>query len=313
MLIGWAAIAALLSARLKPSAIEGTLAGLLTALLSLLALGSILVEQPDPSAFAEGQAPLRPAAALIILGFLLVGAAVGALASLASGRRSSEPDIRVGPDPWPCRLAIAVAAAYVPLVLLGGAVTSTESGMAVRGWPDTFGANMFLYPISLMSQPRVYLEHSHRLFGTLAGMATILFWLMTLVSHETRRRFGVWTTILFLAVCLQGYLGGERVVQNNPYLGAARGIRADRDRVCPPLAPGRAPSYMGVPPISAPKSARLRRFASIALAASLLQLLLGAMYRHLRRGDNPGASHVVMTHAAFSLSSSRWRSSPGRC
>ena len=302
MLLGWVVLAAILARLIRPSLVEGALAGLFTAIVSLLALGSALVVQPDPASYAEGQAPLRPAAALLVLGFLLVGAIIGALSTLAAGRRDAEPDIRVGHDPWPSRLAIAVAAAYVPLVLLGGAVTSTESGMAVRGWPDTFGANMFLYPISLMSQPRIFLEHSHRLFGTLAGVATILLWLMTLSSHETRRRFGVWTTVLLAAICLQGYLGGQRVVQNNQYLGAVHGAFGQvLLAFAAVLALWMSPRYLSLHVLAGVKRKRLRSMVTAALVVSLLQLLFGALYRHLRRGDNPGASHVVMVHAAFSF------------
>ena len=67
----------------------------------------------------------------------------------------------------------AAVVAVAPLLFVGGLVTSTNSGMAVPDWPNTFGSNMFLYPLGPRAQPDVYLEHSHRLFGTLVGLATL--------------------------------------------------------------------------------------------------------------------------------------------
>ena len=42
---------------------------------------------------------------------------------------------------------LTVVATFI-LILLGGLVTSTDSGLAVPDWPTTFGYNMFLYPLS---------------------------------------------------------------------------------------------------------------------------------------------------------------------
>ena len=39
-------------------------------------------------------------------------------------------------------------------------------------WPNTFGTNMFLYPLSKMTGG-IYYEHAHRLFGALVGLTTI--------------------------------------------------------------------------------------------------------------------------------------------
>ena len=304
VLVGWLALATLGAriTRLDPRG--GALAGVLTASVSLLALGSTLVEQPDPAAYLDGVAPLRPAAALIVIGFLCLGTAIGAAGSLLAGVAKREPSLPLpGPDPWPSRLAWVVVASYIPLIVLGGLVTSAEAGMAVRGWPDTFGANMFLYPVSLMSQPRIFLEHSHRLFGTLAGLATIALWLAVLIHPETRRRFGVWATPLFVAICLQGYLGGQRVVLNSPYLAALHGAFGQVVLAYGAvLALWMSPAYRAVRSLPSGVSTRsLRIFTTGALHISILQLVLGAMFRHLRRGESTGATHVLLTHIVVSL------------
>ena len=89
------------------------------------------------------------------------------------------------------------------VLLIGGLVTSTESGMAVPDWPGTFGANMFLYPIGLMAHPRIFLEHSHRLFGAMAGLVSILALLALWTGPARARGEGVrasedaeWVTVL---------------------------------------------------------------------------------------------------------------------
>src|ERR1043166_5117683 len=47
---------------------------------------------------------------------------------------------------WPHRLAVVTACATVPLLFIGGLVTSKGAGLAVPDWPATFGYHMFLYP-----------------------------------------------------------------------------------------------------------------------------------------------------------------------
>jgi len=51
---------------------------------------------------------------------------------------------------------------YVPVIGLGGLVTSHEAGMSVPDWPNTYGYNLFLFPISKWVGG-VFYEHTHRL------------------------------------------------------------------------------------------------------------------------------------------------------
>ncbi len=75
-------------------------------------------------------------------------------------------------NPWPHRLAVLTAAATFLLILVGGVVTNTGTGMAVPDWPTTFGYNMFLYPWSKMVGGVLY-EHTHRLLGSFVGSLTL--------------------------------------------------------------------------------------------------------------------------------------------
>lgn len=111
---------------------------------------------------------------------------------------------------WPHRFALLTCVFTVVLILAGGLVTSTGSGLAVPDWPTTFGYNMFLFPWSKMVGG-VFIEHSHRLLGSLVGILTILTAAAVWKTDERKwmRRLGAFAVGL---VILQGVLGGMRVV-----------------------------------------------------------------------------------------------------
>ena len=116
-------------------------------------------------------------------------------------------------SPWLHRMARLTAGATFFLIVIGGIVTSTESGLAVPDWPTTFGYNMFLYPLSEMVGGILY-EHSHRLMGSLVGLLTVGLFVFLLVKDS--RRWLKWLGFAALvAVIVQGVLGGLRVTQIN--------------------------------------------------------------------------------------------------
>lgn len=65
------------------------------------------------------------------------------------------------------------ACSVFPLIFMGGLVTSHHAGLAVPDWPNSYGYNMFLFPIS-MWQGGIFFEHTHRLLGTVVGFCSIL-------------------------------------------------------------------------------------------------------------------------------------------
>ena len=116
-------------------------------------------------------------------------------------------------SPWLHRIARLTAGATFLLIVIGGVVTSTDSGLAVPDWPTTFGYNMFLYPLSEMVGGILY-EHSHRLMGSLVGILTIA--LFVLILAKDSRKWLKWLGLAALiAVIVQGVLGGLRVTQIN--------------------------------------------------------------------------------------------------
>ena len=142
--------------KLGGGAVSGAIVGLLTGLINLLVLGSLL----------SGETPnqIVPSALLWIPGSLLGSAAVAALGAAFAPASATPMSGRT----WFGIYAKITVAATMLLLAVGGLVTSQEMGLAVVDWPNSYGYNMFLFPLSRMTAG-VYFEHAHRLFGALVG------------------------------------------------------------------------------------------------------------------------------------------------
>lgn len=175
----------------------GLLAGLIAGMVDLLLLGSKLVVQaPSTDAMTETANRLNPDAPVMILGFLALCSSIGAIAGAVG---SSLRPRRVPAIDWRAGFAVVTACTLVPLVVAGGLVTSTDSGMAVPDSVTTYGSIPFLFPLSLMSQPRIFFEHTHRLFGTLVGLTSLVLAVWSIAADRSRRT-GMVASALVLAV-----------------------------------------------------------------------------------------------------------------
>ncbi len=103
-----------------------------------------------------------------------------------------------------------LAAASLLLIAAGGLVTSTDSGLAVPDWPNTYGYFMFSFPFSKMVGGILY-EHGHRLIASTVGLLTIglVVWAWRVEPRRWVRRLS-WTALA--AVVAQGLLGGITVI-----------------------------------------------------------------------------------------------------
>jgi cytochrome c oxidase assembly protein subunit 15 len=121
----------------------------------------------------------------------------------------------------PHLLALFAAVLTLPLLYVGGSVTTYRVGLAVPDWPQTFGINMFLY--DFWNAPfGVRLEHSHRLYGAAVGLATVILAVWFAV-FERRRWLKVLSALALVAVIVQGILGGTRVTEVSTLLAAFHG------------------------------------------------------------------------------------------
>ncbi|MBI1872902.1 MAG: heme A synthase [Acidobacteria bacterium] len=100
--------------------------------------------------------------------------------------------------------------ATLVLIVAGGLVTSTGSGLAVPDWPNTYGWFMFSFPLSKMVGG-IFYEHGHRLIASTVGLLTIILaaWLWKSDPRRWVRRLGF---IGLGAVIAQGLLGGLTVI-----------------------------------------------------------------------------------------------------
>ncbi len=305
LLLGLAAIYLwMLRAHPQPGRMRtALLAGGITGLVNLLIVGSVAVEQPGSTdALAEYANRFRSEALFIIPGSILFCVAAGAIAGgLARGGRGH----LTTKSGWLSRFGLVTALIYLPLITVGGAVTSTESGLAVPDAVTTYGAISILFPFELMSEPRIFLEHSHRLFGTLAGLTTIVLMVCVLI-HDRRRLPMLLAIALVLAVCIQGYMGIKRVSDRNTGIAILHGVFGQVVlALAGVLAATLTESWrsLGEDPERRAAARKAVKFAVVMSAALLLQLAMGAAARHLDRMDppSPGANHARLTHAAFAF------------
>ncbi|MBI3269847.1 MAG: COX15/CtaA family protein [Planctomycetes bacterium] len=115
------------------------------------------------------------------------------------------------------RFTLLLVAATVLLLVAGSLVTSTSSGDAVPDWwfvPISYGT---LFPPAVGA---IWIEHGHRLVASLIGLLTIVLavWLGRSEERAWVRRLGY---AALAGVCLQGCLGGIRVLQLLPPKGIA--------------------------------------------------------------------------------------------
>jgi heme a synthase len=180
--------------------------------------------------------------------------------------------------------AVFVAAGVLILICSGGLVTSHGAGMAVPDWPNSFGYNMFLFPLSHWVGG-VFFEHTHRLIASGVGLLTIALCLLTLRVED--RVWVKWLSgVAVLAVVIQGVLGGLRVTEHNAVLGLFHGCLAQAFFcLVATIAVVTSRFWYRMEPVADQRAVRTLRFWTITLSGMLfIQLALGASMRHSHTG-----------------------------
>ena len=122
---------------------------------------------------------------------------------LPQGGGGGEGEERAGYNAWLYRFALLTTVCTLFLIIIGGLVTSHGAGMAVPDWPNSYGYNMFAFPISKWIGGILY-EHSHRLMASLVGLLTsvLAIWLWIRDTQGRERWLGVGAIALVL-----GFMG----------------------------------------------------------------------------------------------------------
>ena len=170
-----------------------------------------------------------------------------------------------------------------PLIWVGGLVTTYKAGMAVPDWPSTYGYNMFLYPVStwIAGPFDLFIEHGHRLLGSLAGLVTIAFVVAVWRSDDRPwlRRLSLGALAL---VILQGSLGGARVLLDSRTVAMLHGCTGPAffALTCA-LILFTSAGWRDRAAKTDDEAFGVRRLGILVAAMAYVQLLLGAQVRHI--------------------------------
>jgi cytochrome c oxidase assembly protein subunit 15 len=280
----------------------GLKAGLVAGLINLLLIGSLAGGGGGGGAAGGDDSgasrTVLGALALWMIGNLLISSVLGALGGMIGARSPRRHQLDVN---W-FGLFLRVAAVTVFLLLItGGLVTGLRAGLAVPDWPNSFGHNMLLYPLSQM-RGGVYYEHAHRLYGMLVGVTAITA-AASMFLFDDRRWLRALGIAYLIMVCIQGTLGGTRVTEQSIILAIIHGVFGQIVfATIVAMAAFTSTTWMSSTPAGLEARARIDRTLSLALVIMLIvQLGLGAMYRHLRREwDNPPEPlHPLYAHIAL--------------
>lgn len=178
------------------------------------------------------------------------------------------------------RLAVVTAMATAALLFVGGLVTSTGSGLAVPDWPLSFGQ---VFPPMVGG---VLFEHGHRLAAAAVGCLTLALALWTVLA-EPRPGVRALGLLALFAVVLQGVLGGVTVLYKLPVAVSVTHACLAQLFFCLTVTLAVVTGRRWIDARPHPTAAvqpTLSVLAGAATAIVFLQVLLGAIMRHLGAG-----------------------------
>ena len=175
-----------------------------------------------------------------------------------------------------------VAGCTFLLLLAGGMVTSTASGLAVPDWPLSFG--QWMPPM----EGGVLYEHGHRMIASFVGLLIVIeaIWLGRVEERRWVRALG-WAALA--GVVVQGLLGGLTVLLRLPdavsvsHAGLAQLVFG----LTVTIAVVSSRGWAGVADEPRPVDRRapsLVHLAAVVAALVFVQILLGAVVRHTGAG-----------------------------
>ncbi|MGB2867337.1 MAG: COX15/CtaA family protein [Bacteroidota bacterium] len=174
---------------------------------------------------------------------------------------------------------VFVSFCTVLLLVAGGLVTSTGSGLAVPDWPLSYGQVM---PPMVGG---IFFEHGHRMIASFVGFLTVIltFWIMKV----EKRRWVRWISVASLAaVILQGLLGGLTVYLLLPPAVSASHATLAQTFFClvASLALFSSRWWLTRSPasISIPRNTMV--IVAMSVVAVYIQLILGSVMRHTDSG-----------------------------
>lgn len=179
------------------------------------------------------------------------------------------------------RFSLATAITTFFLIIAGGLVTSTGSGLAVPDWPLSYG--MLMPPMI----GGIFYEHGHRMVATLVGFLTtvLALWLW---KREKRRWMKALGFVALAAVILQGALGGLTVLFLLPTAISVSHATLAQTFFCLVSSIALFTSRWWMEQdhrmMEESEGTRMRKLVVLTTASVYLQLILGALMRHTGSG-----------------------------
>lgn len=186
------------------------------------------------------------------------------------------------------RFCKSVAASTFLLIVAGGLVTSTGSGLSVPDWPLSYG--QFFPPMV----GGIRFEHTHRVIAGIVALMTavmaVLLW-----RYERREWVRILGFIALSAVLLQALLGGLTVIFLLPdWISIAHACLGQTFfSLVVAIAWITAPSWSpeGFRVLSRTETLSFRRLAFMTTTFIYAQLVAGAVLRHAQKGVTV---HVIL-------------------
>ena len=169
--------------------------------------------------------------------------------------------------------------------------------MAVPDWPNTFGYNLFLYPWAtwLLGPWDLFVEHGHRLLGALVGLLTIALCISVWRGDSRRWMLGL-SVLALVAVIGQGVLGGLRVLRDDRLLAMVHGCLGPAFfALCVAIAVLTSRRWLNeAGPAPHERAAKFQRLALLTTLLVYVQLVLGALVRHVPIGADPSVFRAAL-------------------
>lgn len=180
-----------------------------------------------------------------------------------------------------------LTAATLLLIVAGGLVTSTESGLSVPDWPLSYG--QFFPPMI----GGIRFEHTHRVIAGIVGILTFI--LTALILKKERRVWVQWLGVTAsLAIVLQAVLGGLTVIYLLPtWISVVHACLGQTFfTLLATIALFTSQEWSTAPKIRSENSGSLKRLLVTTVIFIYFQLIAGALVRHT--GGQALNIHVIL-------------------
>jgi len=175
------------------------------------------------------------------------------------------------------------------LIVAGGLVTSTGSGLSVPDWPLSYG---MVFPPMIGG---IRFEHTHRVIAGFVGILTFIL-MVAILRVEKRNWIKALGVLAFLAVIAQAILGGLTVITLlPPAISVTHAVLAQTffTLLCS-ITFFLSPAYESKNATPSKNIASLRRLLIVTAVFVALQLIAGSWVRHT-------AGHGMNIHFALAF------------